>query len=280
DVVAINQDRLVKRWNHQEECRALAKGDPVFIGDLLVTGNDSRTQIMLLDGALLVLGQESQVSLNEFVYDYEFDGENRLSFDLGPGFFRYVSGGIVERNPLAFELDTPLGLIGIRGTEVLANNHGPDNPCGPMAAQLAALFADPESMSMQQKHAAREVLAQQLPILRQALFGVSHETIAHIHGVANTPIYYTFDLTGQWLALDIGYEITVVRDQGPGSMTPVSEDTLRNGASSRPDWNLEVPGPLRSTQGGADSTGSSGHGGNFRSLGDPPSSGRGSTQHP
>ncbi|THB65820.1 MAG: hypothetical protein D6E12_11835, partial [Desulfovibrio sp.] len=38
DVVAINQDRLVKRWNHQEECRALAKGDPVFIGDLLVTG--------------------------------------------------------------------------------------------------------------------------------------------------------------------------------------------------------------------------------------------------
>ncbi|THB70579.1 MAG: hypothetical protein D6E12_02690 [Desulfovibrio sp.] len=252
DIIAINSNNKVKRWNHQEECRALGQRDPVFLEDTIVTGYDAKIQIMFLDGSILVLGPESDMVLNELVYDYEDDDANLINLEAGAGVFRYVSGGIVRRNTEAFELDTPLGMIGIRGTEILSIHQCANNPNGPIVQELADIFRDPEDMAIEEKRAARQVLDQTLPQLGTGRDAVTQEILGHIRGVERAPVIYTFDATGKKVEVMINEMLTTDRDRGSSDPAPIADEVLSQGAGSRPARDVEVPGPLRGTQGASD----------------------------
>ncbi|THB70580.1 MAG: hypothetical protein D6E12_02695 [Desulfovibrio sp.] len=255
DVVAINTTNKVKRWNHQEECRALGIRGAVFAGDTLVTGYGAKVQIMFLDGSVLVLGAESELLINNLVYDYDRDQDNLLDMSAGAGVFRYISGGIVDRNPNGFQLDTPLGLIGIRGTQTLSVHGGGSNPNGEIAMQLARWFRDPENMSLEEKHAARGVLGNFLPALGNGRNNVTRETQAHVSGSDQTPVVYTHDATGGSVNIPVGTQVDV-SNEGTGNPTPITDQTRDAGAGSRQNRNAEVPTSLQSTQGGSDNSGS------------------------
>jgi hypothetical protein len=95
--------------------RSLEVNSPVFIGETLVSGPESRAQIIFLDETVLTLGPSSTILLDKYLFSPQDQG---LLFKLGQGAFMAITGKIADQNPEKFKMETPLGLIGIRGTTI------------------------------------------------------------------------------------------------------------------------------------------------------------------
>ena len=92
-----------------------AVGDAVQEGDVLMTGADGSLGVALSDNALLSLGPASEIHLVEFA----FEPRNAIFAFLARillGTFVYVSGDIGRLSPDSVIIETPVGVIGIRGT--------------------------------------------------------------------------------------------------------------------------------------------------------------------
>ncbi|WP_421901215.1 FecR domain-containing protein [Maridesulfovibrio sp.] len=96
------------------ELRLLETGSPVYQHDELVTGAGSSLEVRFQDDTLLSQGQESILSVSDYVFDSSDSSE--LLFEMARGTFRMVTGKIAEQNPERFKVGTPLATIGIRGT--------------------------------------------------------------------------------------------------------------------------------------------------------------------
>ncbi|WP_319468345.1 FecR domain-containing protein [uncultured Pseudodesulfovibrio sp.] len=101
------------------ESRLLELAGPVFRADIIVTGPQSNVEIRFLDETILAQGPKSSLSLDDYVYSTDASA-SKLLFKMGKGTFRFLTGEIVRQNPEAFNLETPLTTIGIRGTEPFA----------------------------------------------------------------------------------------------------------------------------------------------------------------
>lgn len=86
--------------------------------DRVVTRAESRAQLLLLDETSFTVGEDSELVIDEFVYDPESGGT--VSAEFVEGVFRYVSGRVGKLQPENVEVETPAGTIGIRGTVLFA----------------------------------------------------------------------------------------------------------------------------------------------------------------
>ncbi|MGE4554266.1 MAG: FecR domain-containing protein, partial [Desulfovibrionaceae bacterium] len=110
------------------EVRHLVKGDAVFENETIATGGDkSSLEIHFLDNTVLSQGPNSNLVLDEYVYDPS-TGAGKAVLEMTQGTFRSVTGAIVDNNPEAFELKSPLATIGIRGTTTAHNIPGDGSP--------------------------------------------------------------------------------------------------------------------------------------------------------
>ncbi|PIP83780.1 MAG: hypothetical protein CO113_10025 [Elusimicrobia bacterium CG_4_9_14_3_um_filter_62_55] len=98
--------------------RVIGSGQPVYVGERVVTGDEGRLQILLRDGSVFTVGPRTSMVLDRYVYD-ENKGAGELSADVLKGVFRYISGRIAQANPKAVKLKLPAGTLGIEGTELL-----------------------------------------------------------------------------------------------------------------------------------------------------------------
>jgi hypothetical protein len=94
--------------------RSLANGDPINLLDQIVTSAEGLAQILFADDSTLSVGPNSDVLIDEFVYD---GSGGSLAIEMGAGVLRYVGGHISKGEDV--EIDTPQGTIGIRGGMVL-----------------------------------------------------------------------------------------------------------------------------------------------------------------
>jgi hypothetical protein len=92
--------------------------DPLYPNVTVRTGAGSRASLLLIDDTEITLGENAQVTLDEFVFDPGDAQENKGKFSFGRGAFVYVSGMLAQRDPPDVTLGTPYGSIGIRGTTV------------------------------------------------------------------------------------------------------------------------------------------------------------------
>jgi hypothetical protein len=90
-------------------------GSPIFLNEHIVTGPDGRVQILLLDETGFTLGPDSDMVLDEFVYDPKTSAGS-VSAALVKGRFRWVSGKI-KRDESQRHLRIAVGCLGIRGTD-------------------------------------------------------------------------------------------------------------------------------------------------------------------
>lgn len=91
--------------------RALSQGAELYVGEKVVTGDETRLRIRLIDGAVITLGDHSTFTL--VGYEPESRG---MVLDLVEGVFRAVSGALADGRPRPVLVRTPLGSIGVRGT--------------------------------------------------------------------------------------------------------------------------------------------------------------------
>lgn len=101
-----------------QKTRRLKAKSPVYQQDTIVTRKYSKVQFIFDDGTQIAMRQESVLKLDKFAYGRSRGPNDILSFIFGPGIFRILTGKIVERNPDKFNVQTPYGNLGIRGTEV------------------------------------------------------------------------------------------------------------------------------------------------------------------
>lgn len=110
----------------REETVELAKADPIFEQDVIVTGARSRGQLLMRDGAKFALRADTQFVVEE----YFFAGEQRVQADgsvvaasqdsavtrLIKGGFRTITGAIGSDSSDNYIVETPGATLGVRGT--------------------------------------------------------------------------------------------------------------------------------------------------------------------
>ncbi len=108
---------------------ALNKGDDVLVGDTIVTGDRSRAQLEMADGARVAIRPNSRYRIDEFVFEPEPTGAapaatagtaDRSVSTLIKGGFRTITGLIGQEDETEYEVHTPIGTLGIRGTDYTA----------------------------------------------------------------------------------------------------------------------------------------------------------------
>jgi hypothetical protein len=90
----------------------LAVGDSVFRNEIVRTGADSTAKLVFLDSTNLGVGPVSRVTLDQFVYVGESNGQ-KMTVNLAKGVFRFTTGALDKK---AYEITTPTAAIGVRGT--------------------------------------------------------------------------------------------------------------------------------------------------------------------
>ncbi len=105
---------------------ALAKGDTIAKGAVIITQNDGQVEIKFEDDTVLSQAENSRIRIDDYVYDQEDATASRFLLDMAQGTLRTVTGKIAVQNPDEFKVKSPLATIGIRGTEfwVISDEHG------------------------------------------------------------------------------------------------------------------------------------------------------------
>jgi hypothetical protein len=93
-------------------------------GDVLRTGADGRLGVVLRDDTRLSLGPESEIQISHFVFA-PAQGRLALVAKMVRGVMAFVSGNIAKLSPDAVRIETPVAILGVRGTQFLAKVETP-----------------------------------------------------------------------------------------------------------------------------------------------------------
>jgi hypothetical protein len=109
----MSRGQVVATATDSEAQRALKRRSPVFDVDVVNTGQQSNAQLRMQDGALIALKENTQLIISEYSGSSEEDGS--VVMELVTGGLRTITGKI-KGNKDNYQLKTPVGSIGIRGT--------------------------------------------------------------------------------------------------------------------------------------------------------------------
>ena len=125
----------------------LLNGSKIFFGDTIISNQNSNAQILFLDQTILTLGEDTELTIDEFIYDPNSHDGSFVS-NVKSGTVKFITGQISKKNPENLEVKFPSGTLGARGTEfvVLAENKnestvvllgpGPENSLGMIPGNL------------------------------------------------------------------------------------------------------------------------------------------------
>lgn len=95
--------------------RPLQEGSTLLVGDRVSTGPGSRLALRMTDGGQLTLGSASSITID--TWDAS-PTEGRATLGLVEGVVLATSGAIARLGPDRMVINTPVAVLGVRGTEV------------------------------------------------------------------------------------------------------------------------------------------------------------------
>jgi hypothetical protein len=104
---------------YNQNNKKLNSGDKIYFGDSIIVKDKSNSQILLLDETVMSVGSNSEIKIDEFIYDPKTKDGKILS-QIKSGSMKVLTGGVSEKNPANLEIKVPAGTIGTRGTEFQA----------------------------------------------------------------------------------------------------------------------------------------------------------------
>lgn len=107
-----------------KKTRTLKSGMPVYLNERIRTDSKGTLQILLLDETVFKLGPDSDMVLDEFVYN-PGSSKGKITANITKGVFRFITGKIARKNPKDMNVNLAVGSIGIRGT-IVAGTTGAD----------------------------------------------------------------------------------------------------------------------------------------------------------
>ena len=93
--------------------RKLELTSDIFPQDTITTSATGKLQIMFKDDTLLSVAPETRLTIDDYVYN---EDQSNFLVSCTTGMLEFATGDIVKQNPEGFKFETPLNVIGIRGT--------------------------------------------------------------------------------------------------------------------------------------------------------------------
>ena len=124
-----------------QDSEKLSTGSKIYFGDTIIIKEKSSAQILLLDETAITVGEKSELTIDDFVYDPESQ-VGKIVSNIKTGTVRIMTGKISNQNPDNLIVKVPAGVVGSRGTEfvvvtdsdeksaVILLGPGPDNTLG------------------------------------------------------------------------------------------------------------------------------------------------------
>lgn len=94
----------------------IREGTHLLANDVLQTSSDGRLGVILQDGTRISMGPNTELKIDRFVYE-PVAGKFALLMSLARGVMVYISGKIAQFSPGSVSVETPVGVLGLRGTE-------------------------------------------------------------------------------------------------------------------------------------------------------------------
>ena len=110
-VVAVGVGNISNQKNEK-----LITGSKIYFGDTIIVSEQSNAQILLLDETALTIGEKSELTIDDFVYDPKTK-VGKIVSNIKLGTVRIITGEISKQNPDNLNIKVPTGSIGARGTE-------------------------------------------------------------------------------------------------------------------------------------------------------------------
>jgi hypothetical protein len=98
-------------------------GMHLLASDILQTSGDGRLGVILQDGTGIGLGPNTELKIDTFVYE-PGAGKFGLLLRLARGVIAYFSGRIAQFAPGSVTVETPVAVIGLRGTHLAVSVEG------------------------------------------------------------------------------------------------------------------------------------------------------------
>ena len=93
----------------------ISSGKPLFLNDHVTTDAAGRLQVLLVDETIFTLGPNSDMVLDDFVYDPKTSA-GKITATIAKGAFRFVTGKVAQRDPSKLKIKVAVGTIGVRGS--------------------------------------------------------------------------------------------------------------------------------------------------------------------
>jgi len=125
----------------------LTNGSKVYYGDTIAVKKESNAQVLLLDETILTIGENSEVVIDEFIYDPN-SKSGKIVSNILSGTVKIITGQISKNNPENLEIKTNTATLGARETEfvvvaqsknkstVVLLGPGPNNSLGMMPGNI------------------------------------------------------------------------------------------------------------------------------------------------
>ena len=110
-VIAVGIGEILNQKNEK-----LSTGSKIYFGDTIIVKEKSNAQILLLDETALTVGEKSELTIDDFVYDPQ-SKVGKIVSNIKVGTVRIVTGEISNQNPENLKVNVPTGSVGARGTE-------------------------------------------------------------------------------------------------------------------------------------------------------------------
>lgn len=94
--------------------RKLKRRSQIFSVDSITTGEKSKAQFSMSDGGLITLKENTKILISNYAYRPE-QGEASATLEVVSGGLRSISG-LIKKSGGDYQVKTPVGSIGIRGT--------------------------------------------------------------------------------------------------------------------------------------------------------------------
>ena len=113
---AVNPQATAQPPNAKTE--VLHIGQNVIRNERITTQNEGQVQLLFVDGSTLTLGPNSEIVIDEFVYDPKKQ-IGSMTATVTAGLLRYVGGKVSKKKDVNFY--TPSGVVTVRGGIALIN---------------------------------------------------------------------------------------------------------------------------------------------------------------
>jgi hypothetical protein len=94
----------------------------LHLDDTVQTQAGSRVYILFIDDTQMTLSENTKMKIDNYVFDAADTADNKAHYSALEGAFQYVSGLIGHKENPDVQVETPVGSIGIRGTDFWAGN--------------------------------------------------------------------------------------------------------------------------------------------------------------